>query len=304
MLLVWAHVSIAWGLYRAFDRSMDIWATTLQVFSKSPRGRSIPNYTPEHITKASEQRISSDQQWWIIHSNYLANLSKELAYCESDIKSIIHDFDIAQQTWFDAVNVHIGKLKWCESRDSAFTNMANNVEFILNHNRKKWFNATYLFENTAWQWSELWSTIEELWYFYRNYIKGRLPVKFCIDTAHCRWGGVDVTDIDAFLWSFDEHVGLDAIYSFHLNDSRAILGSHLDRHAPLGRGFIWRQWLTPLIQRAAANNKPIIIETPKPELRKEEVSHVKDIVNGHIDRVWEYDSRFMKTDILKKFQTS
>lgn len=48
------------------------------------------------------------------------------------------------------------------------------------------------------------------------------------------------------LW--DEKIGIDKLYSFHLNDSKAMLGSHLDRHAPLGRGAIGMPTLAHIIQ--------------------------------------------------------
>jgi len=57
-----AHMSIAGGLHLAFERSAAIGATSLQIFSKSPRGRSMPTYTPEQFELAREYRTKYKQE--------------------------------------------------------------------------------------------------------------------------------------------------------------------------------------------------------------------------------------------------
>jgi deoxyribonuclease IV len=146
----------------------------------------------------------------------------------------MHDFEIAHRTGFDAVNVHIGKQKGYATRDEAFAQMKSNVEIILKHNTNQGYTPQFLFEITAGQGSELGTTIEEIGYFYQNYLR-ELPVKFCFDTAHARGAGNDLAHRDQLLSQWDTHIGLDNLYCFHLNDAKVARGSHLDRHAPLGK---------------------------------------------------------------------
>lgn len=299
-----AHMSIAGWIHLAFERSAEIGWTSLQIFSKSPRGWSMPEYTEEQFALAREYRTKYKQEGWIIHANYLANLSKPKSECEKDIASIIHDFMVAQQTGFEWINVHIGKQKWFDSKDEAFANMAKNVEYILQEcNRLGYTSPKYLFEITAWQGSELGTTIEEIGYFYKNYLKD-FPIAFCFDTAHARWAWNDLSkrkDIAA-LW--DEKIWLDKLYAFHLNDSKAALGSHLDRHAPLGRGAIWWETLIPIIQWAVAHNKPIFLETTEPERWPEEIQYIKQIISGDTAAVEALHKKEYRTELLKKFQSA
>jgi endonuclease IV len=111
-LLLGAHISIAWWIDKSFLRSNQIGWNTMQIFAKSPRWRKIPEINQEDIKNSLIERKKYAQLWWLIHSNYLANLSKPLQDCQTDIDSILHDLKIAQQTWFDWVNVHIWKWKW------------------------------------------------------------------------------------------------------------------------------------------------------------------------------------------------
>lgn len=298
---IWAHMSIAGGLHLAFERSAQIGGSSLQVFSKSPRWWSLPSYTEEDFAVAREFRGRYKQQGWLIHSNYLANLSKPAEECQNDIKSILHDFYVGEQTGFEAINIHIGKQKWFDTRDAAFKNMTKNAEYILEQNKKHWYKPLFLFEITAWQGSELWTTIEELGYFYKNYLHD-LPIKFCFDTAHAWWAGNDLSDWNRIIWQWDDQIGIDNLYAFHLNDAKVALWSHLDRHAPLGRWAIGRENLVPIIQRAGKYAKWLYIETTDPSLWPEEIQHVRDIIAGNTKQVEELHTKHYQTELLKKFQ--
>lgn len=296
-----AHMSIAGWLHLAFERSAEIGATSLQIFSKSPRGRSMPEYTDEQFELAREYRKKYKQEWWIIHANYLANLSRPQAECQKDIASIIHDFHVWTEIWFEWINVHIWKQKWFENKDDAFGNMKKNVEYILAECKKKKYTPKFLFEITAGQGSELWTTIEEIWYFYQNYLKD-LPIAFCFDTAHARWAWNDLSKWNEVIKKRDKEIGIDKLFAFHLNDSKAALWSHLDRHAPLGRWAIGWESLVPIIQRAAKHHKPIYLETTEPERRPEEINYIKDIIAGDTKEVEKLHKTEYKTELLKKFQ--
>ena len=72
--------------------------------------------------------------------------------------------------------------------------------------------------------------------------------------------------------TFNKLIGIKNITLFHLNDSRAPLGSHLDRHESIGKGFIFKssegkKALRYLIITAKKYKIPIILETPTNEHR-------------------------------------
>lgn len=298
---VGAHMSIAGGLHLAFQRSAEIGGNTLQIFSQSPRGRSVNKHTQEAYQIAREWRQTYQQVWGLIHSNYLANLAREYGDPGTGISGILNDFEVAHECWFDAVNVHMGKEKGRASKDEAFSYMVKNLEIILKEVKNKGYKVLFVFENTAGQGSELGSTLEELGYFYQNYLKD-LPVKFCIDTAHCRGGGIDVGQRESVCEKFDALIGIENLYSIHLNDSKALLRSHLDRHAPLGRGAIGLPSLAQVIQRAAKNDRHLYIETTEPGLRPEEIQMVHKIAQGDVEWIQSFHKQRYKTQLLKKFE--
>lgn len=183
-------------------------------------------------------------------------------------------------------------------------NMAQNVEFILQKIKDNGHDdVQFLFENTAGQGSEIGSTLEELGYFWKNYLKD-LPVKFCIDTAHCRGGGIDVGKRSEFIDGFGGDIGIEQLYSIHLNDAKVALGSKLDRHAGLGRGMIGLPALAQVIHRAVEHDRHMYIETPDEELYAEEIEMVKKISEKNEQRVEEFHRAHFKEQLLKKFENA
>ena len=58
-------------------------------------------------------------------------------------------------------------------------------------------------------------------------------------------------------------LGFDAVRAFHLNDTRALLGSHREHHEHWGQGRIASEGLKALLDRAEFAETPGILETPK-----------------------------------------
>lgn len=303
MPLIWTHTSIAKSPALSFERSASVWGTTLQIFAKSPRGRAIPTYTDEQMAQLEQWKALREQYgqtWGIIHSNYLANLAKPQDELEKEIPSILHDFWLADMLWYEAINVHIWKEKGRASQQEAMQHMAKNVEQLLTDVQQAWHgHIQYLFENTAWQGSEIGSSIDEIAALAQ--MLWDMPVKYCLDTAHCRWGGIDLTHRDLVLEERDEKVWIDKLYAIHLNDAKVPLWSRVDRHASLGHGFVWRKTLVPIIQRADDMWRAMYIETPEPDLRPEEIASVKQICAGDVWRIDSAHKDVFCTQYLKKY---
>ena len=60
----------------------------------------------------------------------------------------------------------------------------------------------------------------------------------------------------------DRSVGLRRLRALHLNDSKAPLGSHLDRHENIGEGTIGRAGFRAILAHPGLRDLPSFIETP------------------------------------------
>jgi len=121
-----------------------------------------------------------------------------------------------------------------------------------------------ILEATAGQGSTVGCTFEELAYIIER-TKDRLPVGVCIDTCHIFAAGYDIRTTKGWrdtLQAFDDIIGLEYLYAFHLNDSMKELGSKRDRHAPLGEGEIGLECFKFLMSYETTREIPKYLETP------------------------------------------
>lgn len=87
----------------------------------------------------------------------------------------------------------------------------------------------------------------------------------CIDSCHLFAGGFDLRThegIDGMLGEIGCHLDLKCIRAAHLNDSKFGLGSHKDRHAPIGKGEIGLEGIRAVVTHPALRDLPFIVETP------------------------------------------
>jgi len=71
-------------------------------------------------------------------------------------------------------------------------------------------------------------------------VKEKNRILVCFDTAHTFEAGYDIKTQDGFkkvLDEFDRIIGIEKLCAFHLNDSKTPLGSNVDRHENIGKGF-------------------------------------------------------------------
>ena len=91
-------------------------------------------------------------------------------------------------------------------------------------------------------------------------------VGVCIDTCHIFASGYDIRSRDGYertIEQLDEHVGIENVGAFHLNDSKEPLGSRVDRHEHIGKGQIGLDAFAFLLNDARFARIPKLLETPK-----------------------------------------
>ena len=117
-------------------------------------------------------------------------------------------------------------------------------------------------ETMAGKGSEIGRTFEELAAIYDGVMQNN-RLRVCFDTCHTHDAGYDIVhDFDSVIGQFDRLIGKDQIAVFHINDSKNERGSHKDRHANIGEGFIGFDALHAIVHHADFVSVPKILETP------------------------------------------
>ena len=143
--------------------------------------------------------------------------------------------------------------------DAGIDQIINGLNQVLDQNEDDVFIAL---ETMAGKGSEIGRSFEELARIYEGvHKKERLRV--CFDTCHVNDAGYDLShDYEGVFQHFDEVLGLEQIAVFHINDSMNPCGTHKDRHANIGKGYLGEEVLKKLVHDSRFEEIPKILETP------------------------------------------
>lgn len=112
-------------------------------------------------------------------------------------------------------------------------------------------------------------TLEDLAELLEKLAGAGVPAGICLDTAHAWAAGYDLASAEGmlrFLSRVHRLLGASNVRAFHLNDSRALLGSHREHHDHWGEGYLGAEGLKVLMDRPEYESVPGILETPPGEL--------------------------------------
>jgi len=90
-------------------------------------------------------------------------------------------------------------------------------------------------------------------------------VSVCFDTCHALAAGYEfrtAESYEAMITEFDKVIGLERLKVVHVNDSKNDLGSHVDRHADIGDGFIGLEPFGYFLNDERLQKVPFLLETP------------------------------------------
>ena len=143
--------------------------------------------------------------------------------------------------------------------DAGTAQIVKGLNQVLDQNEDDVFIAL---ETMAGKGSEIGRSFEELARIYEGvHKKERLRV--CFDTCHVNDAGYDLLhDYEGVFQHFDEVLGLGQIAVFHINDSMNPCGTHKDRHANIGKGYLGEEVLKKLVHDLRFEEIPKILETP------------------------------------------
>src|SRR5207248_1505862 len=134
-------------------------------------------------------------------------------------------------------------------------------------------------ETTAGQGSCIGYRFEQIAHIINN-VREPERICICLDTAHIFAAGYDLGSEIAVKKTFresDRIVGPDRLAAIHLNDSKAVPGSRVDRHAHIGKGKIGLAAFRFIMNEPRFRKIPKVLETAKGKEVKEDVVNLKTL---------------------------
>jgi deoxyribonuclease-4 len=261
---VWlgAHIGIADGLAKAPQQGMEIGCESIQIFSKSPQMWAGPPIAPEAATAFRAAVSEVGLKATAVHHGYLINLAspKKLQLGRSR-KALLDEIERATLVGVDGLILHPGA-HMGEGPEAGLGRIIESLNWVIAKAPES--RVRLLLENAAGQGTALCSTFPEL----RTVLDGvtdRARVGVTLDTCHLFARGFDFRTPELYgtlMDQVDSELGTAEVRAFHLNDAKAELGSHLDRHENIGKGQIGVEGFRSLVNDPRWASTPGYLETP------------------------------------------
>lgn len=281
MKYIGAHVSASGGVENAPLNAAAIGAKAFALFTKNQRQWHASPLSEENIVRFKENcAIHGYEPWQILpHDSYLINLGhpgkEELAKSRA---AFLDEMQRCEQLGIPQLNFHPGSHLKQISPEESLKIVAESINIALDKTR----GVTAVIENTAGQGSNLGHTFEQIRSII-DLVDDKKRVGVCLDTCHTFTSGYDLVTPEGYEETFrqyDEIIGFGYLRGIHLNDSMKALGSRVDRHDSIGKGFLGLEVFKRLMNDARFDNLPIILETPNEELWADEIKLLYEMIQA------------------------
>ena len=213
----------------------------------------------EGISRFRRAREKHDLAPLVIHDNYLINLAAaDPALRQKSVDAFRGEIERALAIGAEYLVAHPGNYKGLTLEQG----LQAVVESLALAARGLRGPLTILLENTAGAGAQIGGRFEELAILRQcaeHFVD--LPVGFCLDTCHLLVSGYDISTA-AGLRETLRAAELDHVKVIHANDSKAPLGSHVDRHQNIGEGYIGLEGFRRILTDKQLKSKAFVLETP------------------------------------------
>ena len=275
MKYIGAHVSASGGVESAPVNAHKIGANAFALFTKNQRQWVSKPLTEESIRLFKENCAKYDFQpeYILPHDSYLINLGHpEPEGLEKSRAAFLDEMQRCEQLGLKLLNFHPGSHLNKISVEDCLSLIAESINITLEKTKE----VTAVIENTAGQGSNLGNEFWHLKYIIDR-VEDKTRVGVCLDTCHTFTAGYDLLeDYERVFNEFEEVVGLHYLRAMHIYDSKNALGSRVDRHDSIGKGFIGFPFFEKLMRDPRFDNMPLILETIDETLWPQEIAWLRE----------------------------
>jgi deoxyribonuclease-4 len=258
-----AHMPITGGISHAFQFGECVGCDAMQIFSKNQRQWQTKPLLPEEVHAYTDEQQRTNIAPVIVHASYLINLAAPAdELWHKSIAALIDELERCAMVGIPYLVFHPGSHTG-SGDEPGLARIINALNRILGTDAGN--GVTILLETTAGQGTALGWRFEQLATL-MEHVTHPKRLGVCIDTCHIFAAGYDIRTEETYhatFEAFDRLIGCEHIKLFHLNDSQKDLGSRVDRHQHIGKGYLGVEPFRLLVNDSRFLSLPMIIETPK-----------------------------------------
>jgi deoxyribonuclease-4 len=255
-------VPVAGGLAKMPPRAREIGAEAAQIFTRNQLQWRADPIREEEATAFKDALALHPLRRLVAHGSYLVNLaSPDAVGLARSREAFLADMRRCHALGVTHLIFHAGAHLGA-GEDVGLATVARSLDWLLE--RSEGLAVRPVIEVTAGQGSCLAPNFEHLAVILER-TRRRDRVGVCLDTCHLWAAGHDIVTPLGYRRTFAEFerlVGLSKLDVFHLNDAKQPLGSRLDRHERIGKGWLGRATFRRLMRDTRFRDVPMILETP------------------------------------------
>jgi deoxyribonuclease IV len=265
------HLPLGVGLLKAAARAQEIGATTIQVFTDNPtawRRRTAP---PAQLAEFRARLRDAGIERMAVHAPYLVNLcGSNEDFWQKSVATMSNELLVGAQYGAESVVMHIGSHRGM-GREAGIARLVEGLRAVLRAADAAQGDEPLprlVLENSAGMGDGIGASLEDLADIAEAAAGAGIPAErigFCLDTAHLWGAGYDIASesgIARVTDRIDELLGRDQVTMLHLNDSRTVVGSRLDRHEHIAAGNLGSTGMGALLADPWLRALPTYLETP------------------------------------------
>jgi deoxyribonuclease-4 len=261
-MILGAHESIGGSYLRAIEDGLADGCESIQIFTKNQTQWREPEVDEARFEDFRRERRKAKIRFVMSHTSYLINLATDNPETlRRSIEALEHELRRCEKLGIEYLVMHPGAHVG-QGEEKGLALIAAGIGGVLEQFKDA--GTRILLETTAGQGSTLCRSFEQIaWLLERTPGGGRMGV--CFDTAHAYAAGYDIKSAAGYKKTFDEFdgvIGLEKLLAFHLNDSKKDIGTRVDRHEHIGKGFLGPEPFRRLLKDRRFAKIPAILETP------------------------------------------
>ncbi len=273
--LLGAHTSIAGGVSKSVPLAEKLGFTAMQIFTKNNNRWSAKPLEENEIESFKSLLAKSSIKFVVSHDSYLINLcAKDEGNLEKSRNAFVDELERCEALGIEYLNFHPGA-HGGQGEEEGIKIIAESLNIA--HQKTKGFKVSSMLELTAGQGTNLGYRFEHIAKII-ELVDEPDRMTACIDTAHIFAAGYNIKDALEYqkvINEFDAVIGLGKLKCFHMNDSKKELGSRVDRHEHIGKGFIGLEGFRNIMNDHRLAHIPKILETPKGKEQLEDIENLK-----------------------------
>jgi deoxyribonuclease-4 len=276
-ILLGAHMSIRGGVSMAIERVRSIRCTAMQMFVKNNMQWFARPLTREEIRAFLNHVQRGELSSVFGHANYLINLAAtNPLFHMNSIRAVAEELIRADQLELPFLVLHPGAHLGA-GEEAGLEKIVDSVDEVFRKIPR--VKTKIALEITAGQGSCIGHRFEHLAHIIAN-VREPERLRVCLDTAHLFAAGYEIgseSGVKKTFHEFDRVIGPDRLVAIHVNDSKTVCGSRVDRHEHIGKGRIDLDAFRFIMRSPRFRKIPKVLETPKGNDLAEDMMNLKTL---------------------------